>query len=73
MYDDKIEIEEGRCGNAFIYCPSNEDYGGRRRRQSPADSGATINIAIEGVGEDNEYVLNATTGDTSTPKGMHLS
>ena len=73
MYDAKIEIMEGKCDNAYIYCPSEEGYGGgngRRKRQSPETD--SIYIAIEGVGEDNEYELNATTGDTSTPKGMHL-
>ena len=67
MYD---EIMEGRCGNAY---PREEGYdGGRRKRQSP-DIEETIYIAIEGVGENNEYELNATTGDTSTPKGKHVS
>ena len=74
MYDEKIEIMKGRCGNAYIYCPSEEEYGsgsgGRRKRQSPETD--SIYIAIEGVGEDNEYELNATTGDTSTPKGKHV-
>ena len=68
MYD---EIMEGKCDNAFIYCPREEGYGGgRRKRQSPVSD--SIYIAIEGVGEDNEYELNATTGDTSTPKGKHV-
>ena len=71
MYDEIIEIMEGSCGNAYIYCPREEGYGGgRRKRQSPESD--SIYIAIEGVGEDNEYELNATTGDTSTPKGKHV-
>ena len=70
-YDNRIEIEEGDCDNTFIKCSTdNED--GRHKRQS-AVSEETIHIAIEGVGEDNEYTLNATTGDFSTPKGTHLS
>ena len=69
MYDAKIEIMEGKCDNAYIYCPGEEGYG-RRKRQSP-DTEETIYITIEGVGEDNEYKLNASAGDTSTPKGMH--
>ena len=70
MYDAKIEIMKGKCDNAYIYCPNEEGYNqGRRKRQSPETD--SIYIAIEGVGEDNEYELNATTGDTSTPKGMH--
>ena len=67
-YDARIVIEKGKCDNTFVNC-STED--GRRKRQSAeSDAGETVYIAIEGVGEENEYELNATTGDTSTPKGM---
>lgn len=64
VYDEIIEIESGNCDNAFIKC------GSRRRRQSLELE--RIYIAIEGVEENNEYELNATTGDTSTPKGKQL-
>ena len=69
MYDERIEIKEGKCDNTFIDCPMDGIYGGRKRQSPELES---IYIAIEGVGEDNEYELNATTGDTSTPKGMYL-
>lgn len=64
VYDEIIEIGSGKCDNAFIKCES------RRRRQSLELE--RIYIAIEGVEENNEYELNATTGDTSTPKGKEL-
>lgn len=60
-YDKAILIEEGKCDNTFIECSS-----GRRRRQI---SNERIYIGIEGVEEANEYELDATIGDTSTPKG----
>lgn len=63
VYDEIIEIESGKCDNAFIKCQS------RSRRQSLELE--RIYIAIEGVEENNEYELNATTGDTSTPKGNY--
>ena len=61
-YDRAILIEKGKCDNTFIECP-----GGRRRRRISE----RIYIGIEGVEEANEYELDATTGDTSTPKGRY--
>ena len=62
-HDKAILIKAGKCDNTFIECSS-----GRRRRQI---SDERIYIGIEGVEEDNEYELDATTGDTSTPKGRY--
>ena len=64
MYLDSITIMENDCKNVFMDCS-----GDRRRRQTE-ESEERIYIAIEGVGEDNEYVLNASLGDSSTPRGV---
>lgn len=61
MYDEKLVVEENKCADAFIECTPD------RRRQ--AVTGDRISISIEGVEENNRYELNATTGDTSTPRG----
>ena len=67
VYDERIEIEEGKCDNTFIEC-SDE----RRKRQAQPDSEERIYMAIEGVEESNEYELDASTGDSSTPKGIYV-
>jgi len=69
MYDDRIEVEEDKCDDTYVECTSEEETS-RRRRQ--AVSPERIFIGIEGVEETNEYELNASIGDTSTPKGVPL-
>ena len=65
LYDRIITIEEGECHNTFVECIT--DGSGRRRRQTEAEG--RIFMTIEGVGEENEYELEASQGDSSTPQG----
>ena len=69
-FDDRIEIKKDECANTFIQC----DTESRRKRQipGPGASNERIYIAIEGVEKNNEYELEASTGDSSTPKGKYL-
>ena len=68
-YDRKIEIEEGECHNTFINCSTDESE--RRRRQAVPEE--RIFMTIEGKGEENEYELQASLGDSSTPQGTYCA
>ena len=63
-YDEKLVILENKCVNTFVKCSTGNS---RRRRQASN----RIYMAIEGVGDDNVYNLNASTGDSSTPRGIN--
>lgn len=66
MYDERIEVEENQCIDTFVECTTEEETGRRRRQTVSSDR---IFVGIEGVEENNRYELNATSGDTSTPRG----
>ena len=68
LNDEKIVIDEGECRDVFIEC--NTSTSERRKRQ--AINTDKIFIAIEGINENNEFQINASSGDTSTPKGRVL-
>ena len=73
VYDRIITVEKGECRNTFVNCSRTDvsEEGRRRRRQ--AELGEKIFMTIEGVEEENEYELDASVGDFSTPQGMCTS
>ena len=74
LNDFSLTVEEGECDDIYLPCDRDcNDTSRQRKRQVDQEVERSLNIIIEGAGQEgetNSFVLETTSGDTSTPKGI---